>query len=69
MTRLALLVIRFYQWTLSPLTRGACRHVPSCSQYAHGAIARHGVLHGTVLALRRIVRCRPLGSSGYDPVP
>ena len=66
---LALALIRAYQRLLSPLTRGACRHQPSCSHYALEAIERHGVLHGGWLTLRRIGRCHPLGTAGLDPVP
>ncbi len=69
MRRLALLAIRLYQALLSPHFRGACRHVPSCSEYAREAIERHGAARGGLLALKRLARCHPLGSSGYDPVP
>ena len=65
---LALGLIRLYQFTLSPFFRGACRHHPSCSTYAHEAIARHGA-RGAWLALKRLLRCQPFGSHGYDPVP
>lgn len=58
-----------YQVALSPWLGGRCRHVPSCSSYAITAIERHGPARGTWLALKRIGRCRPWGSSGYDPVP
>ena len=64
----ALAAIRLYQFTLSPYFRGACRHEPSCSHYAHDAIARHGA-RGLRLALKRLLRCRPFGTRGYDPVP
>jgi putative membrane protein insertion efficiency factor len=64
-----LFAIRAYQLGLSPWTGGVCRHVPSCSAYAREAVERHGAVRGGWLALRRIGRCRPLGSSGYDPVP
>ena len=69
MRSLALLLIRLYQAALSPHFRGACRHVPSCSEYAREAIERHGAARGSLLALKRLARCHPLGSSGYDPVP
>jgi putative membrane protein insertion efficiency factor len=46
-----------------------CRFFPSCSAYAHEAVAVHGTRRGTFLALRRLLRCRPLGPSGFDPVP
>ncbi|MEQ8717863.1 MAG: membrane protein insertion efficiency factor YidD [Acidimicrobiales bacterium] len=48
---------------------GSCRFVPTCSSYAVTAIGRHGALRGSWLAFRRLGRCRPFGSWGYDPVP
>jgi putative membrane protein insertion efficiency factor len=61
--------IRGYQIFVSPLLLPSCRFLPSCSEYAAEAVARHGALRGTVLALRRLARCHPCGGSGYDPVP
>tara|TARA_Y100001960_G_scaffold262501_1_gene283987 strand:- start:429 stop:725 length:297 start_codon:yes stop_codon:yes gene_type:complete len=69
MRNLFLLPIRFYKYLISPLIGPSCRYVPSCSTYAQDAIAKHGVLRGGNLALRRILRCHPWGGSGYDPVP
>ncbi len=69
MRSLTLLALRGYQAVLSPLFRGSCRHVPSCSEYAREAVERHGAARGLWLALRRLARCHPLGTSGYDPVP
>ena len=68
MKRLALILVRGYQIASGP-ARGACRFRPTCSTYALEAIERHGALRGLYLALRRLARCHPLGSSGYDPVP
>jgi putative membrane protein insertion efficiency factor len=68
MRRLAILLIRLYQLTVSPWFRGACRHQPSCSEYAREAIERHG-WRGVGMAFRRLMRCHPLGTNGYDPVP
>jgi hypothetical protein len=70
MTRfLSILGIHVYRLLLSPLLIGGCRHWPTCSQYAEEAIRRHGLRHGWTLAAKRIMRCRPGGSFGYDPVP
>ena len=69
MKRVLLAVIRFYQRSISPLTPPACRYTPTCSQYAIEAIERFGVIKGSGLAIRRILRCNPLGGHGYDPVP
>ncbi len=62
-------LIRGYQLFLSPLLPPSCRYLPSCSEYAAEAIARHGAWRGTWLALLRLLRCHPWGGSGYDPVP
>lgn len=61
--------IRFYQRAVSPLTGPSCRFTPTCSEYAAGAIDRHGALSGGWFAIRRILRCHPFGGQGYDPVP
>lgn len=61
--------VRVYQWTISPLLPASCRHVPSCSQYTIEALKIHGIFVGTYLAVRRIIRCHPWGTSGFDPVP
>ena len=61
-------LIRLYQLALGPLSRGACRHHPTCSEYACEAIERHG-LAGAWLAIKRLARCHPLGTHGFDPVP
>jgi len=62
-------LIRFYQFALSPLLGKSCRHIPSCSNYAIEAIDVHGIFRGGWLSLKRIARCHPWGTSGYDPVP
>lgn len=63
------LVIRVYWFTLSPLIGGQCRFSPTCSRYADEAYRRHGVVRGTGLTLRRVLRCHPFERGGYDPVP
>jgi uncharacterized protein len=62
-------LIRAYQLLISPLLPPSCRYEPSCSHYAAEAIAVHGSLRGSWLALCRLLRCHPWGGSGYDPVP
>jgi putative membrane protein insertion efficiency factor len=67
--RVGIVLVRAYHLALSPFAGGACRFTPSCSDYAIQAIQEHGALRGLGLALRRVARCHPLGSSGFDPVP
>lgn len=69
MKTLLILLIRCYQWTLSPLLGPRCRFHPSCSHYAADALRVHGVLRGSWLALRRLSRCHPWHPGGFDPVP
>lgn len=64
-----ILSIRLYQVTLGLLMGGNCRFTPSCSHYAIDAYRDWGVLRGTWLTFRRIIRCHPFGGHGYDPVP
>lgn len=68
-SRILIVPIRVYQATLSRILPSSCRFAPSCSHYAVEALSRHGPVKGSWLALRRIGRCHPWGSSGYDPVP
>lgn len=62
-------LLRVYKLLLSPLYPGACRFLPSCSDYAALAIREHGALKGAWLAVRRLSRCHPYGGSGVDAVP
>jgi putative membrane protein insertion efficiency factor len=68
-SHLLILPIRLWQMTFSAILPPTCRFTPSCSAYAITALQRHGPLKGLWLALRRIGKCHPWGSSGYDPVP
>ena len=69
MRSVLLFLVRGYQAILSPLLPSSCRFLPSCSAYAVEALERHGALRGTVLAIRRVTRCQPFCTGGYDPVP
>ena len=62
-------VIKFYQKYFSPLLGQNCRFHPTCSQYALAALRIHGTYGGTVLAIKRIMKCNPWGGSGIDNVP
>ena len=69
MTFVAMALIRVYQKLISPWLPPSCIYSPSCSSFALEAYRRHGFLRGTRLSLRRLVRCGPWCSGGYDPVP
>lgn len=69
MKPLVIILIKFYQYTLSPLTGRNCRYYPTCSSYALEAVKKYGSLKGSMLAFKRVVRCHPFNSGGYDPVP
>jgi uncharacterized protein len=64
----AVTLIEAYRTLISPFLPRACRYLPSCSEYGAIAIDRHGLLRGTALTLRRLLRCHPFASGGYDPV-
>jgi len=68
-SHIAIFLIRAYQVALSPWIGNCCRFQPSCSNYAIEALRVHGFFKGGWLAARRLVRCRPFGPSGFDPVP
>ena len=61
--------IRIYQRFISPLLGSNCRYVPTCSTYMMQAIREWGIFLGIYMGIRRIFRCHPWGSHGYDPVP
>lgn len=62
-------LVRFYQLVISPLTPANCRFSPTCSTYMIEALRTHGLFYGGYLGIKRIISCNPWGKSGYDPVP
>lgn len=68
-TALLVGLVKFYKVAISPWTPSACRHVPTCSSYAVEALQKHGPLKGLWLSIKRVSKCHPWGTHGYDPVP
>jgi len=67
--RLAIFLIRIYQKYISPLKGvSSCRFYPTCSQYAIDAITKYGVIKGSFMSVKRILKCHPFHPGGYDPV-
>jgi putative membrane protein insertion efficiency factor len=69
MRKVLVYLIRAYRYLVSPLLGNNCRFYPSCSRYAEEAVARHGIMRGGWLSLRRLLRCHPWHAGGCDPVP
>lgn len=69
MKQLLIFIVKSYQYLLSPLFPASCRHTPTCSSYMIQAIQEWGALKGFWLGVKRISRCHPWGTHGYDPVP
>lgn len=69
MKRLIIAGIGFYRRWVSPAFPGSCRFYPTCSAYAMEAVGQNGALRGSIMAVRRILKCHPWHPGGYDPVP
>lgn len=69
MRKFLIFLIKVYQLVLSPLLGNRCRFHPSCSNYALVAVEQHGIFKGMGLILWRLLRCHPLCTGGFDPVP
>ncbi|MCL2605756.1 MAG: membrane protein insertion efficiency factor YidD [Coriobacteriia bacterium] len=67
--KVVIFLIRGYQQVISPLLPPTCGFIPTCSQYAVEAFSTYGIIKGGWLALRRILKCHPFHSGGYDPLP
>ena len=68
MKSLLIMFIRFYQMFISPYLGANCRFYPTCSAYAIDVLQKYGVLKGSFLAMKRLLRCQPFCKGGYDPV-
>ncbi len=66
---IAVLLIQIYRYTLSAFAGRNCRHLPSCSEYTKDAIWKFGFWKGGWVGLARVIRCRPKGTDGFDPIP
>ena len=64
-----LILIAIYKYLISPFTPASCRHQPSCSTYSQQAIKKYGIVEGSFLSIKRIAKCHPWGTYGYDPLP
>lgn len=68
MKGILIFIIHVYRKFISPIKRGKCRFYPTCSEYAIDAIEKYGVIKGTVLTGKRVLKCHPFHPGGYDPV-
>jgi putative membrane protein insertion efficiency factor len=68
MRRLAIRLVRGYQWIISPWLPAACRFAPTCSEFAIEALEQYGLIRGTGHAAARLLRCHPLHRGGFDPL-
>ena len=64
-----ILMIRLYQLFISPLLGQNCRYLPTCSEYSVKSLKEDGLFRGSILSIKRISKCHPWGSHGFDPVP
>ena len=69
MKHVGMAMIRAYQLTLAKILPPSCRFEPSCSHYTYEAIDKYGLLKGSWMGFKRILRCNPFNPGGYDPVP
>ncbi|NLP47052.1 MAG: membrane protein insertion efficiency factor YidD [Epulopiscium sp.] len=69
MDRMVLFIVQVYRKYISPYKRPCCRFYPTCSQYMYEAVGKYGTIKGVYLGVKRILRCHPFHTGGYDPVP
>lgn len=68
MKKMLSVIIKAYKYLISPLLPNSCRFTPTCSEYSAEAIEKYGAVKGGYLTIRRILRCHPFHSGGYDPL-
>jgi len=68
-SKIFIVIIRFYQLSISPILGQNCRYTPTCSQYSIEALNKYGPIKGGWLSLKRIFSCHPWGGHGHDPIP
>ncbi len=66
---IGIVLIKLYQWLISPMFPPTCRYTPTCSQYGIEALKKYGLFKGSYLTFKRVMRCRPGAGHGHDPVP
>ena len=68
MKKILIKLIEFYQKAISPWFGPRCKFYPSCSEYTKQAIEKYGAIKGTIIGIKRILRCNPFSKGGYDPL-
>ena len=66
---LFVILIKLYQYFISPILKTNCRYLPTCSEYTIESLKKHGILKGLHLSIKRVLNCHPYGGNGFDPVP
>ncbi|NLC67657.1 MAG: membrane protein insertion efficiency factor YidD [Clostridiaceae bacterium] len=66
--KLIIWLIKIYRKYISPLKAPCCRFYPTCSQYALSAVEKYGTVKGSIIAIKRVLRCHPFNPGGYDPL-
>ena len=73
MSNFLILIIKFYKYFISPYFHSNCRYLPTCSEYFIDSLKLNGIIKGSLLGIKRILRCHPIkflgGNSGFDPAP
>ena len=64
-----LILIKLYQYFISPLLPSTCRYTPTCSEYSKQCLIKLGLFKGSLMSVKRILKCNPWGGNGYDPIP